>query len=80
MSVIGALIQHDAAREQRIGIRGKKVEIGDVPIIRIEIVYPKLLCIHVKRRIRVIAPVGRTDINPVEKPVLWIQNREVGAQ
>ena len=76
----GLFVQDDALAEQRVGVGGQEIEIGEVAIVGVEIVYARLLGFQVHRRRWLIAPGVGADLNRIEPAMLGIGQREVRAQ
>ena len=64
--VKGSLTFEDALAQKRIRERRQIVEIGNVPIIGVEVVDPLFADIDVQRRVRIVAPVVGSSIDAVE--------------
>ena len=62
----------DALAQKRIRERGEIVEVGDVPVIGVEVVDPLFADIDVQRRVRIVAPIVGARIDAVEQPLLRI--------
>ncbi len=77
---VGVFIQHDAGAEQGIGERRQHIEVGDIPVVEIEIVDALLGGIHVHGVVGIAAPVVGAHVQAVEEALLGIDDREIQAQ
>ncbi len=78
--VEGLLVEHDAARQQRVGVGRQEIEIGDVAIVGVEIVQLRFFRVEMDGLVRLVAPTVGAHSDLVEGAMLGIGEGEVGAQ
>src|ERR1017187_10098882 len=77
---VGVLIQHDAGAQQGIGEGRQQTEVGDIPVVEVEIVDAPLGSVYVQRVVGIAAPVVGAHVQAVEEALLRIDDGEIQAQ